>query len=69
MKNQVEILIFYLYINFDFFAIITNIMAQIKQPEYLPSIQLEITKENLSENQILEAEILDVVEDFEKYVK
>ena len=59
-------ILFILLIMILFAILLMFFMAQIKQPEYLPSIQLEITKENLSENQILEAEILDVVEDFEK---
>ena len=59
-------ILFILLIMILFAILLIFFMAQIKQPEYLPSIQLEITKENLSENQILEAEILDVVEDFEK---
>ena len=42
------------------------IMSMIKQPELLPSAHLEKSKENLSGDEILEAELLDVVDDFEK---
>ena len=49
-----------------FAILLIFMMAQVKQPELLPSNKLEISKENLSGNEILEAEILDVVDDFEK---
>ena len=49
-----------------FAILLIFMMAQVKQPELLPSNKLEITGENLSGNEILEAEILDVVDDFEK---
>jgi subtilisin family serine protease len=42
------------------------IMSMIKQPELLPSKHMEKSKENLSGDEILEAELLDVVDDFEK---
>ena len=49
-----------------FAILLIFMMAQVKQPELLPSNKLETSKENLSGNKILEAEILDVVDDFEK---
>ncbi|MAK05156.1 MAG: hypothetical protein CMA03_04640 [Euryarchaeota archaeon] len=42
------------------------IMSKVSQPEYLPSYQLQKSKENLSGDEILEAELLDVIDDFEK---
>ena len=51
-----------------FAILLIFMMAQVKQPELLPSNKLEITGENLSGNEILEAEILDVVDDFEKSI-
>ena len=59
--------IFLIVLSLVIFAILLIfMMAQVKQPELLPSNKLEISKENLSGNKILEAEILDVVDDFEK---
>ena len=52
-----------------FAILLIFMMAQVKQPELLPSNKLEISKENLSGNEILEAEILDVVDDFEKKLR
>ena len=59
--------ILFIVLSLVLFAILLIfMMAQVKQPELLPSNKLEISKENLSGNEILEAEILDVVDDFEK---
>ena len=42
------------------------IMSMIKQPELLPSKHMEKSKENFSGYEILEAELLDVFDDFEQ---
>ncbi|MAT48534.1 MAG: hypothetical protein CMA27_01740 [Euryarchaeota archaeon] len=41
-------------------------MSQIRQPELLPSFQESIPQDNDSDKKVLDAELLDVVEDFEK---
>jgi len=41
-------------------------MSQIRQPELLPSFKESITQGNDSDEKVLDAELLDVVEDFEK---
>ena len=41
-------------------------MSQIRQPELLPSFKESITQGNDSNEKVLDAELLDVVEDFEK---
>ena len=41
-------------------------MSQIRQPELLPSYQESMHQGNNSSGKVLDAELLDVVEDFEK---
>ena len=60
--NILVIILFFIFMGF----VILTLMSQVKQPELLPSYQEPITQGNNSDEKVLDAELLDVVEDFEK---